>query len=120
MDRGKLLYWGSTGLLSLMMLGSAGMYFAKYEEVSKVFLELGFPTFIIYPLAVAKILGVIAILSRKVELLKNLAYAGFFYDFVLAAAAHLNAGDGEAGGAIVALVILSVSYFSEKRVFGEG
>lgn len=120
MGRDKMVYWGSTGLISLMMLASAGMYLANYEEVSKVFVALGFPVFIIYPLAVAKILGAIAIVSRKVELLKNLAYAGFFYDFVLAAAAHLNAGDGEALPAFVALILLGISYFSEKRVFGKG
>ena len=120
MNKDKLIYWGSTVLLSLMMSASAGMYFAKYEEVSKVFVELGFPTFIIYPLGIAKVLGVIAILSRKSMLLKDLAYAGFFYNFLLAAGAHLNAGDGEAAGAFVALALLITSYIFQGRYFGSG
>lgn len=115
MNKNKIVYWGSTGLLCLMMTASASMYFLKYEQVSEVFVQLGFPTFIIYPLAVAKLLGVIAILSRKSIFLKNLAYAGFFYDFVLAAGAHLAVGDGQAGGAVVALVLLGLSYFFEDK-----
>ncbi len=120
MGKDKIIYWVSTGLLSLMMVASATFYFLKYEEVSKVIVGLGFPTFIIYPLAVAKLLGVVAILSRKSALLKNLAYAGFFYDFILAAMAHLHAQDGEVGGALVALVLVTVSFFYERKVFAGG
>ena len=119
MKRDKAIYWASTGLLCLMMLGSAGMYFFNYGEVSKVVSGLGFPVFIIYPLGVAKVLGVIAVLSRKSALLKDLAYAGFFYNFLLAAGAHINVGDGEAGGAIVALVLLITSFIFERKVFGD-
>lgn len=119
MNKDKIIYWGSTGLLSLMMLASASMYFLKYDEVSKVFGDLGFPTFIIYPLAVAKILGVIAILTKKSVFLKNLAYAGFFYDFVLAFGAHIAVADGEAAGAVVALVLLALSYFFEDKALAD-
>jgi len=73
---------------------------------------------VVYPLAIAKILGVIAILSKKSSTLKEWAYAGFFFDFVLAAAAHLSVGDGEFAPAVVASVVLLVSYFYDKRVFG--
>ncbi|MFT5750465.1 MAG: hypothetical protein ACI93S_001748 [Ancylomarina sp.] len=37
--------------------------------VSQTFVNLGFPVYIIYPLAIAKILGVIAILSKKYKFL---------------------------------------------------
>ena len=113
----KIVFWVSTGLLSAMMLMSAGMYLFNTDEVSAIFKTLGFPTFIIYPLAVAKILGVVAILTRKSKELAEWAYAGFFFDFVLAAAAHINVGDGEQIGAFIALVLLGVSYFFQKKVF---
>ena len=100
------------------MLFSAGMYLFNHEEVSQVFSSLGYPTYVVYPLAIAKILGVIAILSKKSSTLKEWAYAGFFFDFVLAAAAHLSVGDGEFAPAVVASVVLLVSYFYDKRVFG--
>ncbi|MFK7908262.1 MAG: DoxX family protein, partial [Chitinophagales bacterium] len=98
----KIIFWVSTGLLTALMLMSAGMYFFQYEMVSETFTKLGFPTYIIYPLAVAKILGLIAIWSRKSQMLKEWAYAGFFFDFLLAASAHINVGDGESFPAIIA------------------
>lgn len=118
MKTNKIAFYVSTGLLSAMMLMSAGMYFFKYEYVSLVFSATGFPTYIIYPLAIAKILGLVAIWSRMSHTLKEWAYAGFFFDFVLAASGHISIGDGEAGGAIIAIVLVLVSYVFEKRTFG--
>ncbi len=117
MKKNKIIYWISTGLLCLMMLGSAGMYLFNYEEVSGLFKGFGFPTWVIYPLAVAKILGVIAILTKASRLLKEWAYAGFFFDFLLAIGAHLAIGDGEHWGAVVATVLLLVSRIYDSKVF---
>lgn len=114
--RNRIIYLIATGLLSIMMLGSAGMYFYDHAMVSEVFTKLGFPTYIIYPLAVAKILGLIAIWTRKNQTLKEWAYAGFFFDFILAISAHIKANDGEFAGALIALVILLVSYIFEKKM----
>ena len=93
--KNKIIYWIATGLLSAMMLISAFMYILDYKMVNQTFGSLGFPTYIVYPLAIAKILGVIAILSRKSKFLKEWAYAGFFFDFVIALSAHWVANDGE-------------------------
>jgi hypothetical protein len=95
MNKNKLACYVATTLLSLMMLGGAGMYIFNHTEVAKVFEALGYPTYIIYPLAVAKVLGIIAIWSNFNKSLKEWAYAGFFYDLVLAVAAHVSIRDGE-------------------------
>jgi hypothetical protein len=116
-DKTKLAYYGFTGLLSLLMSLSIGMYIFNNAEMQTVFLGLGFPVFIIYPLALAKTLGLIAIWSRKSSTLLNLAYAGFFYDFILAFGAHVAISDGEFPGAVMALVLLAGSYFSQKKHF---
>ena len=116
----KWIYWGSTGLLSALMLMSAGMYFFNNEEVSQAFVKLGYPTYIIYPLAIAKILGLVAIWTNRSKALKEWAYAGYFFDFVLALSAHLAINDGEFGGAVMALVLLFTSYFSWKKLSGSG
>ena len=84
--------------------------------VSETFLRLGYPTHIIYPLAVAKILGLVAIWTKKSETLKEWAFAGFFFDFVLAALAHINVNDGEYAPALVALILVLVSYFFDKKL----
>ena len=113
----KIAYWISTGLLCLLMLASAGMYIFNHQAVLEIFKTLGYPTYIVYPLAVAKILGIIAIISKQSKWLKEWAYAGFFFDFLLAISAHLNAGDGEYPLPIIALILLLVSYVFDKKVF---
>ncbi len=115
----KIIYWISTGLLSLLMLFSAGNYFFNHEAIVGAFEALGYPTYIIYPLGVAKLLGLVAILTRKSPTLKEWAYAGFFFDFILAFFAHIMVGDGEFAGALVAMILLFGSYFSEKKAFLE-
>ena len=116
MKRDRVIYYGSTGLLTLLMLFSAGMYVFNNEAVSEMFTNFGYPTYIIYPLAVAKLLGVFAIWNPKFNTLKEWAYAGFFFDFVLAFFAHKMINDGEEFGAILALVLLIVSYLFSKRL----
>lgn len=81
MDAKKIIFWIVTGLLCLMMLGSAGMYIVNHESVRMIFESLHYPAYIIYPLAIAKILGVIAIVSNYSRSLKEWAYAGFFSTF---------------------------------------
>ena len=104
--------------MCLIFLFSAYNYFTKYDIMSGYFVKLGYPTYLVYPLAVAKILGVIAVLSRKSMMLKEWAYAGFFFDALLAFTAHKVAQDGAEMFATIALVSLVISRFMEPRVFG--
>ncbi|MBX2875416.1 MAG: DoxX family protein [Saprospiraceae bacterium] len=107
----------ATGLFSLMMVGGATTYFVQYDQVQEVFTSLGYPTYIIYPLAIAKLLGIVAIWTNKSKMLKEWAYAGFVFDFLLATSAHLNVGDGEHWGAIIALVLVSISYYYNRKLY---
>ncbi len=116
-NKNRIIYLVSTGLLTALMLMSAGMYIFNYEMVRETFTTLGYPTYIIYPLALAKILGLVAIWTRKSPLLKEWAYAGFFFDFVLAAAAHISIGDGEYAPALVAIVLLVISRVYDNKAF---
>ena len=106
MNRDKIIYWIATGLMSALFLFSASMYIFNNAEIQGAFTALGFPVWVIYPLAAAKILAVVAILSRRSKLLAEWAYAGLFFDSLLAMGAHLNVGDGNAGGAIMAIALL--------------
>jgi len=112
----KFIYWISTGLLTALMLFSAYNYFFKTEMIMGFFEHLGYPTYLVYPLAIAKILGLVAIWTKLSTTLKEWAYAGFFYDVVLAAVAHLKAGDGSAAFALAGIVFVLASYFSEQYV----
>ncbi len=99
------------------MLFSAGMYIFNHEMVIGAFEGLGYPPYLIYPLAVAKLLAVTAILTKKSQTLKEWAYAGLFFDVVLATSAHIMAEDGQFGLAAIAIVVLGVSYYYDRQLF---
>ncbi len=113
----KIFYWISTGFVTLIMLFSAGMYLFNTGEIQQVFSNLGYPEYIVIPLAIAKLLAIVAILTKKSAVLKEWAYAGLCFDFMLAIAAHLMVSDGDQYGAMVALVMLAVSYYYDKQLF---
>ncbi len=117
MKTNKLIYWISTGLLCGLMLFSASMYLTKPDMVAGFFKQLNYPTYLVYPLATAKILAVVAILSRKSAFLKEWAYAGIFFDVVLAFTAHIMAQDGGWMMAFAGIVLVVVSRFLDGRVF---
>ena len=112
----KIIYYISTGLLTLLMLFSAGMYLFNNAEVAGMFTNFGYPTYIIYPYAIAKLLGLAAIWLIGNKTLKEWAYAGFFFAFILAFFAHVMIGDGEQMGAVLAMVFLITSYVTSKKI----
>lgn len=114
----KIAYWIVTGLFCLMMLASAAVEIFMFGESVKMLTALGFPLYIAYVLPVTKILGVAAILTGYSKTLKEWAYAGFFFDFCLAALAHYTSGVPSPVAAIVALGLLLASYFLGKKIYG--
>ncbi|MBU2995789.1 DoxX family protein [Cellulophaga baltica] len=112
----KILYWVGTGLLTAIMIFSIQMYFINTESIKATFIGLGYPSYLVYPLAVAKTLGLIAILLNFSKTLKEWAYAGFFFDIVLAFIAHLMIEDGGYLFSLVAFVALIISYFAGKKL----
>ena len=116
MKKFKIANLVSTGLLTALMLMSAGMYVFNHDEMAANFLSLGFPDYLLYPLASAKILGLIALWFSKSNALKQWAYAGFFFNALLALAAHLGVGDGEFSGAVMALFLIGISHYTWAKL----
>lgn len=116
----KVLYWIATAIMCIIFLFSAYNYFTNYEAMAGYFDLLNFPRWIVYPLATAKILGVIAVLSRVSPFLKEWAYAGFFFDALLAFTAHNIAEDGGYMFSAIALISLVISRGLEPFVFDKG
>jgi uncharacterized membrane protein YphA (DoxX/SURF4 family) len=78
----KILFWVFTALLVLLMLFSAyGSLFnaAQTEAFAK---NIAFPVYLLQFLAVAKILGCIAVVVPGFGRLKEWAYAGFTFDLM--------------------------------------
>ncbi|WP_109833126.1 DoxX family protein [Reichenbachiella versicolor] len=115
MKKNKIIYYISTGLLTALMMMSAGMYFFNNAEVNQVFEGLGYPAYVVIPLAVAKLLGLVAIWTKKNRTLLEWAYAGFFFDTILAIQAHVEKADGEFAPAAVGAILVLVSYTFEKK-----
>lgn len=107
------IYKISTGFLTALLIMSVGMYFFMHDMAMESFTKLGYPTYIIYPLAIAKILGLVVIWTNISERLRRMAYAGFFFNFILAFFAHIMIGDGEFIPSLIAILLLVISYISD-------
>lgn len=117
MKKFKITYWTSTGLLSAMLLMSATMYVVGYEEIVQVFESFGYPSYIIYPLAIAKVSAVVVLLTQKVSKIKEWAYSALFFELILAFFAHYMISDGEQIGAVMAMTLLVISYITGNKIF---
>jgi hypothetical protein len=116
MKKDKIIFYISTGLFTALILFSAGMYFFNHEAILGAFTHLGYPTYIIYPYAVLKLLGLFAIWNPNFKAIKEWAYSAFFFAITLAFFAHIMVKDGGQGMATVGLILLVVSYIFNKRI----
>jgi hypothetical protein len=94
--RDKIIYWVSTLWLALGMLSvGAGQVFKMQAGQGGVEMitHLGYPVYFLFIIGTWKVLGVIAVLVPKFPLLKEWAYAGFFFVMSGAAFSHIAAGD---------------------------
>ncbi|MCH7523449.1 MAG: DoxX family protein [Bacteroidetes bacterium] len=111
----KYIYWISTILLFSMLILTGILYVVCYDMLVDYFMLYGYPIYIIYPLAFFKIVGSIIILTNKNKFLKELAYAGFFFNFILAFFAHYMVNEFDPFPTI-SLILLFISYFTGKKI----
>ncbi len=112
----KIIHWVVTSLLSLMLLGSTSAYILATDQIMETLTPMGLPVWILIPIGIGKVLAIIAILTKKSQTLKEWAYAGLFFTFTMAVAGHTYAADGEQYGAIMAMVLLLTSYFTDRKM----
>jgi uncharacterized membrane protein YphA (DoxX/SURF4 family) len=91
--RNKIIYWISTIWLSLGMVSSGVVQTFQVKEEIAFILDLGYPAYFLTILGVWKILGVVAVLLPKFPLLKEWAYAGFFFAMSGAIFSHVAMGN---------------------------
>ena len=90
----KIIYWISTIWLALGMSSTGIVQLFRVKEEVESMEHLGYPAYFLTILGIWKILGVIALLIPKFPLLKEWAYAGFFFAMSGAAISHIILGDG--------------------------
>ncbi len=111
--RNKVIYWISTAWLALGMLSTGIVQLIGMDEEAKNFSHLGYPAYLMIILGVWKMLGVVAILIPRFPLVKEWAYAGFFFAMTGAVVSHLVMGDKaiELFGPMLLLVLTLVSWY---------
>ncbi|AHF15403.1 DoxX family protein [Niabella soli] len=111
--RNRIIYWIATAWLALGMLSTGIVQLIKTKEETALMSHLGYPDYLLYLLGVWKILGVVAVLVPKFPLLKEWAYAGFFFAMSGAIISHLIVGDAakDLFGPVLLLVLTATSWY---------
>ena len=109
----KIIYWVSTLWLSLGMTSTGIVQLLQIEEEVQSILGLGYPAYLLTILGVWKILGVVVILVPGIALLKEWAYAGFFFAMSGAIVSHIMAGNptSEIFPPLLLLALTTVSWY---------
>ncbi len=114
MNKGKnIIYWISTVLVVLSTLpgGIGQIYHAKWSI--DLFGRLGYPPYAQTIIGTWKVLGSIVLLIPKLPLIKEWAYAGFFFVLSGALYSHIASGEsfGQMASALLVLILLVVSWY---------
>lgn len=111
--RNKIIYWIATIWLALGMLSTAIVQLIPLPEEVDRTAHLGYPLYLLTLLGILKILGVVAVLVPKFPLLKEWAYAGFFFAMSGAVFSHLASGSEakDLFGPVLLIVLTLVSWY---------
>jgi hypothetical protein len=92
--KGKLItYWIFTALFTIGMFSSGLQQIFRQKDMADMVSALGYPMYFMTILGVWKILGVIAVLMPGLKVVKEWAYAGFFFVMTGALISHIAMGD---------------------------
>jgi hypothetical protein len=108
----KIVYWGSTALASVALLGSL-TYLTGSEQVVSGFAKAGYPQHLRIVLGIAKPVAAIVLLLPGFALLKEWAYAGVTIALVMAIISGYLSGDVKSWFlAPIVLTLVAVSYLT--------
>jgi hypothetical protein len=115
----KAIYWAGVILTSLWFGTSGVCELTKNPLVWDITLQLGYPAHFIYILGVAKISGVLVLLTpNKLLRLKEWVFAGVFFDITFAFFSKLSVlGFAATVDAIVAFAMVSVTYLMFRKLY---
>lgn len=111
--RNKIIYWIATLWLSLGMASSGIVQLLQIQMEKDAMVHFGYPFYFLTIIGVWKLLGVVAVLVPKYPLVKEWAYAGFFFTMTGALASHIAVGDPVAQmiPAVLLLALTVVSWY---------
>ena len=118
--RNKIIYWIATAWLSLGMVstGLVQLFKAKGDGSPapggiEAMIHLGFPGYFLTILGIWKILGAVTVLLPRFALLKEWAYAGFFFVLSGAILSHLAVADAakDLFPSLLLLILTGISWY---------
>lgn len=112
----KIIYWIATVWLSLGFVSTGAVQLFKGKSGTggvDSMIHLGYPIYFLTLLGIWKILGVIAVLIPRFPLLKEWAYAGFFFVVSGALFSHIVCKDSLSAifPAVLLLLLLVLSWY---------
>ena len=111
--RKKIIYWVATIFLSFGMVAGGMQQILQIGGYNEIVASLGYPLYLLSILGVWKILGVIAILIPRFLLLKEWAYAGFFFVMSGAFISHIVVGQAfvETVPSLILMTVIVLSWY---------
>ncbi|MRG46696.1 DoxX family protein [Chitinophaga sp. SYP-B3965] len=115
----KAIYWTGAVLTSLWFGASGFFELTKNPIVWDITVQLGYPPHFIYILGIAKLSGIIVLLTPDRFLrLKEWVFAGIFFDITFAFLSKLSVLEpSSAVDAVVAFVMVTVTYIMFRKLY---
>ena len=118
MKKNKIIYWITTGLIFLME-GVMPALTSQTKMAKEGISHLGYPEYFGNALVVFKVLGALILIIPKLpRKLKELAYAGFTFNFLFACISHgaVDGVNGQTFFPLIVLAILAASYYNYSKL----
>lgn len=111
--RNKIIYWVSTLWLTSAMLASGLQQLFHSKGFVDIVIPLGYPMYFLTILGIWKLLGVTVVLIPRFKLVKEWAYAGFFFAMSGAIFSHLSFGHSfnEIMPSLILLIMTVLSWY---------
>lgn len=109
----KIIYWVATIWLAAGMLAGGIQQLLQIGGYVGILRHLGYPMYFMSIIGAWKVLGVIAILTPGFRVVKEWAYAGFFFVMSGAVISHLAMGDSmkDIYASLTLLLLTVVSWY---------
>jgi hypothetical protein len=117
-----IAYWSSTAIVGVMLLFALS-YLTGNEQVVSGFAKAGYPQHLRIVLGIVKPAAAVVLLLPRLALLKEWAYAGAVFTWIMAFISAYSSGEGAQIWVVplVLLVMLGISYATrpaDRRLVG--
>jgi len=114
----SIVYWLATAYMLFLLGFSVWAYHAKHAMIAGFFSALSYPEYLVYPLAYLKALVILIVVSHRYNDLRDMAYAAYFINMMMALVGHAVHGDSYLHAALGGTCLV-ISYVLGNSVRGK-